>query len=341
MRFYKLVQILCALPFLAGGAAACPAQYDVQPGDTLVSIAQTTLGDPAKWSRIFYNNPGLRAGGTYRLQAGISLSIPCDQNGQIGADPTPLRTNAADMVLVTGSNFAPFSDRDWPGQGMLTELVNAALAVSPDAVPYNIAWEDDWGRQADALAGQDFDMGYPWFRPDCQTTPDAKHCQLFHFSEPVVDLAVLLFTRADATFDFVDEADLQGKTLCRPEGYYAHDLDRVTREQVSPDMAKLERAKDLQSCFAKLLDGSVDAVAVNEFLAMPEIARMGLKDKVVALPRPVAVEGLHVIVSKHHWRGTTLLYRFNAGLAELKKSDRYAEIINRHVAHFWETVRAN
>jgi polar amino acid transport system substrate-binding protein len=66
---------------------------------------------------------------------------------------------------------------------------------------------------------------------------------------------------------------------------------------------------------------------------------MGLRGAVVPLDKPLSVEGLHVVISKKHWRGTTHLYRFNAGLAALKKSDRYAQIVSKHLGEFWDQLK--
>jgi polar amino acid transport system substrate-binding protein len=46
-----------------------------------------------------------------------------------------------------------------------------------------------------------------------------------------------------------------------------------------------------------------------------------------------------VVITKKHWRGTTHLYRFNAGLAALKQSDRYNEIVSRHLNIFWDRLK--
>ena len=56
-------------------------------------------------------------------------------------------------------------------------------------------------------------------------------------------------------------------------------------------------------------------------------------------PPPLSRESLHVIISKTHWRGTTHLYRINAGLGALRDSGRYNEIVSRHLELFWEQVK--
>ncbi len=325
---------------LAPAAIACEDSYTVAPGDTLFSIAQDQFGDAARWSLIFYNNPGLDAEGAQVLAVGTQLRLPCPGGVVTKPDPTPLAQMGAEMTLITGSNYAPFTDRDWPGQGMLTELVNAALEASPAPVPYKIEWDDAWSGHLDQLDAKTYDMGFPWFRPDCDGAGgDDPRCVNFHFSDPLVDLVILLFARADSEFAFETDADIEGRTLCRPEGYFTHDLDRPDRQWLSRGVITLRQPPTPDDCFALLMAGEVDAVTVNEFLGVQKLFELGLTDRVLPMPRPLSVQGLHVIISKTHWRGTTHLYRFNAGLAKLKQTDRYNAIISRHLSMFWDQVK--
>ncbi len=338
------VRAAAALGVLGLGAAAaeaCSPSYTVQPGDTLFSIAEENLGDMTKWSLVFYNNPGLAGGSIVDVPAGTVLAIPCGSGTISAPDPTPLQQENAELVLVTATNYAPFTDREWPGQGMATELVNAALENMPSPVTYSITWEDDWSKHLDPMLKQSqVDMGFPWFRPDCDADPGEFRCANFHYSDPLVDLVILLFTKADGGLTFAKDEELHGKTLCRPSGYFTHDLEREDRQWLSRGLVKLEQPPTPDDCFNMLMSGEVDAVAVNEFLGVQKMFQMGLTDRVVPLPRPLSVEGLHVVISKTHWRGTTFLFRFNAGLAELKQTDQYNEIVQRHLALFWEQIRS-
>lgn len=325
---------------LAGGAMACQPSYVVSEGETLFSIAEDNLGDMTQWSLIFYSNPQLQGESPTDVQPGTRLNIPCPEGTVRAPDPTPLQVVDAEMKLLTGSNYAPFTHKDWPGQGMLTEIVNAAMEATPSPLTYSISWENDWSKHlSPMLDGESHDMGFPWFRPDCDNDPTSSRCANFHFSEPLVDLVILLFARADAPLTFTQDSDLHGKTLCRPAGYFTHDLDRAGREWLTQGLVRLEQPNSPDACFDLLMQGKVDAVALNEFLGVQKMYEMGLSDKVVPVQRPLSVEGLHVIISKKHWRGTAHLYRFNAGLAALKLTDRYNEIVSRHLSLFWEQVR--
>lgn len=332
---------LCAAAGMTGAAQACQPSYTVQTGDTLFTIAEAQLGDLTKWSLIFYNNPELQGGSLLEVPIGTALQIPCPEGTvNTAPDPTPLRQSDAELTLVTATNYAPFTDWNWPGHGMITELVNAALEESPSPVPYAIVWENDWSKHLSPMLDEkQVDMGFPWFRPDCDNNPQNMRCANFHFSDPLVDLVILLFARADGSMNFETDDDVIGKTLCRPAGYFTHDLDVPGREWLSKGLITLVQPDTPDACFKMLVAGDVDAVAVNEFLGVEKMFELGLSDKVAPLPRPLSIQGMHVIISKKHWRGTTHLYRLNAGLAVLKQSDRYNEIVSRHLSHFWTKVK--
>ena len=85
--------------------------------------------------------------------------------------------------------------------------------------------------------------------------------------------------------------------------------------------------------------GQVDAVAVNLFLGASTLVRQGLREQVVPLEKPLSEEGLHVVISKRHWRGTTHLYRINAGLQKLRSSGRFESIMSRHLDLFWAQLQ--
>ncbi len=334
-----LAMALFLVPFSA--FAACNSKYVVQPGDTLFSIAEREYGDLEKWTLVYYRNQKVLKGSVLQAEPGMELFIPCAP-GQATPDATPLRKDDAALKFLTGGDYSPFTDRNWPGGGLITELVNAAMEATPNPVTYSITWEDDWSKHLFPLLDEKkFDMGFPWLKPDCDSTPDNERCANFHFSDPLMKLLIMLFVRADDPFTFNSDADIIGKTLCRPKGYFTHDLDRAGRRWLTDKKITLVQAESPDACFELLLKKEVDAVTVNVFLGASKISSLGLRGVVVPLERPLSEEGLYVVISKKHWRGTTFMYRFNAGLAALKASDRYNEIVSRHLGIFWDSIKAN
>ncbi|UXX84720.1 transporter substrate-binding domain-containing protein [Roseovarius pelagicus] len=335
---WVLAGIVTLLPGWA--MALCDVTYRVQPGDTLFTIADLHYGSQDQWTLIYYSNLAVVGGGTQDVPAGADIFIPCPA-GSVQPDPTPLRQDSnAEMTLLTGGNYSPFTDRNWPGNGMVTELVNAALEMTPAPVPYAITWEDDWSKHLFPLLNDKVhDMGFPWLRPDCDATPENERCANFHFSAPLMDLPIMLFVAAGSSFNYSGDADVIGRSLCRPAGYFTHDLDRADRRWLSEGHITLVQAESPEVCFEMLMAGEVDAVTLNVFLGATKIVKMGLRGEVVPLDTPLSREALHVIISKKHWRGTTHLYRLNAGLEALRASGRYEEIVARHLEIFEQQLR--
>lgn len=335
-RHIVALALLLGLPGTA--QALCDVTYKVQPGDSLFTIAEAHYDDREKWTLIYYSNQDA-LNGIESLAPGLDVYIPCPA-GSGEPDATTLRQERAEMTLLTGSNYAPFVDKAWPGEGMVTELVNAALELSPSPVSYTVDWEDDWGQHLfPLLDDKSYDMGFPWLKPDCETTPDDEMCVNFHFSEPLMDLPIMLFKRENGSLTYEDDADILGKTLCRPAGYFTHDLDRADRRWLTEDKITLVQPESPEACFEALMKGEVDAVTVNVFLGATKIVTMGLRGRAVPIDQPLSHEKLHVIISKTHWRGTTHLYRLNAGLLALQESGRYDEIVNKHLEIFWDRLK--
>ncbi|MEP5631872.1 MAG: transporter substrate-binding domain-containing protein [Tateyamaria sp.] len=347
----------------AGNVLACQPTVTVQSGDNLFSIAEEQLGDMSQWSAIFYANPKVQGGSLLDIDPGTVLRIPCPGAADHAPIPTPqpvaepepkpepaiaapqaavtAKRPDVDVRLLVRSNYPPFADQTWPEQGMLSELVQAIFSETPDPVTHAVSWEDDWSRQLfPMLDDKEFDLGFPWFKPDCDSDPSKRLCTNFHFSDPLIDVVILLFARSDTTLPFEVDSDLHGRRLCRPAGHFTHDLDRPDRLWLTRGLITLVQPLKPEDCFNMLMAGEVDAVTLNEFLGVQKMFELGLTEMVTPLERPVSVEGLHAVISKTHWRGTTHLYRFNAGLAKLRQSARYNEIVSRHLAQFWDQIKS-
>lgn len=325
-----------------GGAAAqsqCDITYEVKAEDSVSSIAEAMYQNREHWALVYYANQSVIGSDPTALTAGMQLFIPCLE-ATAKPDATPLQDQSAELRFITGGAYPPFTDRDWPGEGMITELVNAIMEETPNPVTYAIDWEDDWSKHLfPVLDEAQADMGFPWLKPDCVADPTNERCVNFHFSDPLFVLPIQLFVRTDASFEFNEDADIEGKTLCRPKGYYTHDLDAGGRNWLKEGKIKLVQLDSPDACFAALAAGEVDAVPENLFLGADRIVALDLRGKIGPLERPLSTETLHVIVSKKHWRGTTFLYRVNAGLAAIKANGRYDEIVTRHLAVFMDGLK--
>ncbi|MBZ8118585.1 transporter substrate-binding domain-containing protein [Roseovarius sp. LXJ103] len=337
----------------AAFAAECGGSYVVQRGDTLSLIAERHYDDAGLWTVIHNTNIGLIGESPNAVGLGMHLSLPCVNGLPLGLEnnapvaqtaPESLRVSVASVGaharinLVTASDYAPFTDRDLPGGGLLTEVVDAAMRKANPAAGYAIHWVEAWDAHLDPLLSNALvDMGFPWVRPDCATTPQEYHCTNFAFSDPMFEMLTLLFTRRSDPIAFAQDSDVHGKVLCRPEGLSLHQMDRPDRRWLAQELVRLERPRAVADCFEMLISGEVDAVVLNEFTGRNAMKDLGLKAQVqIVQTRPLAIEGLHVLVHKSHPEADQLLETINAGLRGIKQDGTYQQIIDAHMTRIWD-----
>lgn len=244
--------------------------------------------------------------------------------------------------VLTGPDFTPFVDPSLPGGGLATQLVRLALEQAAFGRPYRIAIASDWTRQLDLLAQGDFDLGFPWYKPDCARAASLgpamqRECKDFLFSRPLFDVEMAWYVRAgDPLAKATDAQALVGHRLCRPATYFTFDLKEQGLVQPATTLVFPKKPED---CFVLLQAGVVDAVSLARVVAGPEIARLGLDGKVAEAPDLASVETLHVIAPKSSAQARTFLATFNAGLAALKQSGRWFEVVSHQLGAFGVSLR--
>ena len=332
---------------VAGNAAvaapSCSSNYVVQAGDTLSGIARTAYGDTNLWPYIYGYSSNAATIGTNPSLISIGLTLrlpPCPRteaatrSAAIANDDGSSRTSDTIEVMTAG-DYEPFTDQNWDNGGMLTEVVNAALSKAPGAPDYSIDWINDWSAHIDPLLRRHkYDMGFPWFKPDCErpenlSEEDRTRCE-FYFSESLFDMLIIIFKRADDQTILSKDSDLHGKRLCRPAGYFTFDLTK--RGLVPGETIELATPQSVADCFHQLVDGEVDYVTMNEFTGQSTIKEFGYGEFVKASESLADTLGLSLIIHRNHPNARTLLRQFDEGLAALKQSGQYDEIVGRHLA---------
>lgn len=350
----------------AADAPRCGEPHVVARGESLSILAEQLYGDRDLWVALYEANRDLLGDSPDNLQAGQTVTLPC-REGQAPAEPAradapveegpgedgppaelleaPTRNAAALPVapdptgpvrVLTADDVAPFADRSLPGGGLMTEIVRAALEQSAPGA-FDIHWVNDRAAHLSPLLSEGMlDIGYPWQKPDCGAAEADPRCAEFLFSDPMFEMLTLLFVDAARPVAFESDADMPGRVLCRPAGALVHDLDRADRRWLSEGLVTLARPPRVADCFDMLLAGEVDAVALNEFTGRTAIAELGLEARVsVVEGRPLAIEGLHVVVSRDHQRAEELMALVNSGLAAIRDSGRYQDILDAHMARIW------
>ncbi|HGG06562.1 MAG TPA: transporter substrate-binding domain-containing protein [Aliiroseovarius sp.] len=306
------------------------------------------------WSVIHQNNVAKIGENPNAIRVGMRLNLTCidglPKGLPGGTEVTAASTQTAPVVvapgtaavrlkinLMTADDYKPFTDRSLPGGGLITEVVASAMDFAAPPEGYAIHWVNDWSAHLEPLLSNALlDLGFPWLQPDCANTPDAYRCENFYFSDPMFEMLIMLFTDRSRPLTFNQDSDIVGKTLCRPAGYYTHDLDKNGRNWVRDGRITLETPDSIKDCFDLLLAGKVDAVALNEFTGRTALRDLGLQDRVeVVASRPLSIEGLYVLVHKSHPQAQALLAMINRGLRGIKDNGDYQRIIDGHMTRIW------
>lgn len=361
----RLLGVAAALAScLAGGVLAetCGGYYTVKRGESLSFIADRLYKNARAWTQIHTLNIDTIGDNPNAIYAGQTLSLACVNGLPAGlpggrevtveakteavpADQTVARAatgllsapSLPRVKLVTGDDFAPFTQRGLMNDGLLAEVVTAAMSNSVGADGFDTFWINDWSSHLTAMMpAHVMEMAYPWARPDCEGNPTEQRCVDYHFSEPMFEYLVLMFVDTARPIPFQEDRDVEGRTLCRPEGYLTHMLDQDGRNWVAEGKVNLVQPRSVNDCFELLTEGKVEAVVLNEFTARDAIKALGLKGQVEAVQsRPVSITGLHVLIHKEHPHADALLDTINTGLAGIKASGQYGEIVNRHMEQIW------
>lgn len=357
----KLWALAGAFFFLGCGdvaqAETCGGQYQVKSGDSLSLIADSLYKNAGYWTAVHQNNIAKIGQSPDNISVGMTLDLLCIDGLPVGleggvevaaaaaqatapaAAPVIVEGTGARVErinLVTGDDYAPFTDRKLDKGGLIAELVQRAMEEAAPSEGFAIHWVNDWDSHLGTLLEQGLvDMSFPWSEPNCAETPDEYRCQTFLFSESMFEILELVYIDNTRPIKFDTDADMEGKTLCRMSGYSTHELDQGGRNWVKDGKIKLERPAGVDDCFNLLVEGKVDAVMIDEFAGKAVIKEMGMLERIQPLPRPLGIVPLNVLIHKGNPRAEELLGVIDAGLAKLKANGEYQKIVGSHLAQFW------
>lgn len=317
-------------------------EYTTVKGDTLSGIARAA-GVSGGYQFLFnantnvLNNPNV-------IEIGQILRIPCADGSlpeasaaaaaQVVAVATPAPvTSMPDRPLriVTASGYAPFTDEDLPGGGLVTQMVNRSMELGNPDQDYSLIFVNDWGSHLETLLPTGaVDMVFPWFRPDCDKVDNlspgsAFRCTDFNHSEPFYEALVGYYTLKGSAYENATTyADLQGAHLCRPEAWFSFDLEA---ENLMPPNVELTRPVPQNGCWQLLMDGEIDVITLDALPAEEDARELGMADQVAKIEPLTSAQTLHIFVSKDNAFANEALPIINAGLEQLRLSGEWFTIV--------------
>lgn len=341
-----------AFALTTGGNAfaqeAC-STYIVEDGDTLGSISLAAYGK-LDYQLIFNANAEALRNGV-ELQAGTELKVPCEDGRLTRAtaiapieDVQPAAPAAGTgtdsgrgkyfptIRIATGGDWYPFADEGLSGGGFLIRLVSTGYVRSGVENPIKIDWVDDWDSHLTTLLPTNsFDLSVAWYQPDCDNLDQVSEltrdmCLNYLFSDSLYDAVFGFFAQKDNAYAHAKTfADLKGARICRPEGYSYHDLDA---EGLMEPVITLAIPPFTAECFEGLVDGTYDIASIESQAAQVVIQELGIADQVVENPRITSIQAIAVMAWKANPRALEYLTYLNRGLAAMRDSGEWNDIIS-------------
>ncbi len=136
--------------------------------------------------------------------------------------------------------------------------------------------------------------------------------------------------------DWVPFAELAGARLCPVEGNLFHDLE--TQGLVEPTITiRMEDEEEL--CLQGLLDGKYDVASFKVQFAPVAFATLGIPNEIVQNPNLSTIQSSVVIAYKDNPRSADAIAFLNRGLAIMRQSKEWSEVVSGTLAEA-ETLEA-
>ncbi len=319
------------------------APYTVVRGDTLSLIA-AAADVPGGFQRLFDANSNILESPNL-LEVGQVLAIPCADGSlpevpasaiATSAEPAPTTaTPTRALRIATGSGYAPFTDEDLPGGGMITRMVDRSMELGNPNQAYDLVFVNDWGSHLETLLPIGaIDMAFPWFKPNCDLVDNlsessAYRCTDFNHSDPFYETLVDFFALSDSPYAAAEtHQDLFGTRVCRPEAWFTFDLE--AERLVEPNITYVTPVSQ-QGCVELLANGEVDVMTYDTLPAEEDIREAGVADRVVKIAPLSGSVSSHIFVSKNNAFANEALPIINAGLEQLRLSGEWFNIVRESI----------
>lgn len=227
-----------------------------------------------------------------------------------------LSTQAADIRLVTGDDYAPLTGQSLAGSGMLSQIVQEAFARS--GMTSTLAWQP-WNRAYLMTLRGEYDATFPYIRAD-------RREQEFYYSEPVYLSEQHLFSRADDAFETIDAQQASGRRLCHPLGWQ---LPEFVQALVDGGLLVRHSPHGLSECAQLLLLGRDDFFLADLQLGRYALSSTGAPPLRFHISQSVlSRQTLHLMVPRSHPGAVELVEHFDVGLTALHASGEYERMMD-------------
>ena len=225
-----------------------------------------------------------------------------------------------ESVRLTNGEWPPYTSQKLPGNGLISEIVTQAFALS--GIKVEFTFFDSWKR-CYVLAQQGrYDGSLAWART-------GEREKDFYFSDPVISHESVLFHLKQTPVTWMHIGDLKNLRISITNCYfYGDEFDKaLTRGLITANVVY----KDITH-FHHLFQGRTQVFPMDKEVGY-HLLRSFFPEKeqrrVTHNLKPIAKFPTCLVISRQipPDRATRLLDAFNRGVAHLRKTERYRHLI--------------
>jgi len=234
-----------------------------------------------------------------------------------GLFPQPLL--GLELTVVHSGGWPPYSDEGLPQQGLAIDLVTTALQRAGHQPVVRV---DSLERILEGGKIGVYDVfATPWYSEDRN--------QYLAFSEPYLESRIRFIKRKDKNVEFNNFSDLKGLMIGVVKDYAYGDTFNESR-----DLIKISERNLIQNLL-KLTQNRLDLTLDDELVLQYEINKYmpnSMKELQI-LPKPLAVRGVHIGVSRENPAHAQIVADFDKAIAAMKQDGNYDKIVAKHKAY--------
>ncbi|TFH90468.1 substrate-binding periplasmic protein [Vibrio ouci] len=219
------------------------------------------------------------------------------------------------VVWTIQDEWPPYVIDSGNKKGLAHDIISEAFAVQGYQIKNTIK---PWSRALREVMTQRFDIALTVWK-------SSERLVFLSFSDPYLTNSLVFVTLKGNSFDYSGLSSLNDKRIGVLRGYayddsflQAENFDRMESDSLATNVRKL-KAKRIDALIA-------DKIFFRWYI---KTNQMDINDfEFVA--QPLAVNPLHIAISRDHPKREEILSAFNAGLKALQQSGRIAELIEQY-----------
>ncbi|MDG3086521.1 transporter substrate-binding domain-containing protein [Vibrio hannami] len=233
----------------------------------------------------------------------------------------PLQANQT--IRLTNGEWPPYLSENLSHYGYASHLVSEAFASVGVDVEYGFfPWKRSFQYAKDGASsfGEIWHGTIVWIYND-------ERAKNFIFSDVVMEDYQVLFSLRSNPVDWETMDDLAGKTI----GGTLHTFYPVLESAQEKGVLHIDRARDYQTLFTRLLAGRIDAVPYDWHVGsyfMKNNLSADQRAQIRFSPTVIGTREFHLILTKQVPKNHEFIELFNQGLKNIKANGVYQEIQN-------------